>query len=93
MNDKHEFQRLIESTNDHKPVTYSGRGMNGNECVAVCTDYSALEFFADVLDAWGRSVENPQIGADVIANMMREARTDRLGRQIVIYFPGVPFVE
>lgn len=77
------------------PFPYSGRGMFGKKCVAVesksfkdfCTDFMdlALDQATDLLDG-----ENSM--RDVV-QLIRDAQTDNLGKNIVVYWPDETWTE
>jgi hypothetical protein len=74
-----ETDRLLEILRLHSPQPYSGRGMYGRACWAIVTDLSEREAFADL-------AEECEDAAEVSA-LLRGARTDDMGRGIVIYWP------
>jgi hypothetical protein len=83
---------LLEDAN-HKPRSYSGRGMFGKECVSVSLDRhtDVSEFFADVLEVLCDSKEYETIYEFI--RLMRETRTDGMGLGIVVYWPGIEWTE
>lgn len=76
------IKEIIEA-NGYVTRSYSGRGMCGKECLAVSIDTSELEFFSDLLD------DTPARDVETIAEAMRNACTDSLGRGTILYFPNI----
>lgn len=65
---------------DSVTTSYSGRGMFGEECVGVVADNMSEVFlfmaaFGSIGDDW-----------DLLAT---KARTDDMGKGVIVYFPGV----
>jgi hypothetical protein len=68
------------------PRSYSGRGMYGEQCVSVdVSNLGALIAFGAEL-GWQSKFTNAEI--DEIA---RGVRSDSMGRDIVVYWPGLPW--
>lgn len=75
---------------------YSGRGMDGERCLGVILESMAslgelaAELTATYLDAQqvNCGVVEPYEDSEEIRRMIRRARTDSLGRSIIVYFPG-----
>lgn len=67
---------------------YRGRG-DDDECVAIRVDSDTTEFrvIADLVDACQGDIER----TDILSHALRVARTDQLGKGMVIYFP--PYKE
>lgn len=68
---------------------YSGRGMYGRKCLGIVTD-----------DEWGTALEvakwlfeNYEKDAEDILEELSDSRVDSLGRNIIIYFPGIEIDE
>jgi hypothetical protein len=83
---KDEIQRAIEDA-DFETRSYSGRGMYGKSCLAVSAD-DPVEVVAKAMAAV--AADN---GVDLwdLAEKISNARTDSMGRGIVIYWPGIPY--
>lgn len=89
----HALQRLLENMDDDELSiqSYSGRGMNGMECLGVVVP-SITVFFHKVLIA----VLDPDFDNDdseditgAIANM----KEDSMGRNDIVYFPNIKYQE
>lgn len=100
MEKRERAQKLIEFINEteHEAESYSGRGMNGVECLSVNpqTSDSVQEFFGDLLNAaldLADDFNDALRNGKQVAHAMQTARTDNLSTGIVIYWPTLPFVE
>lgn len=77
-----------------RPDGYSGRGMYGKTCASITFDQlvEAFQFFAR-LGEYTAGVpmedEDPTLSMQELAG---SARTDSMGRGLVVYFPGWTFV-
>lgn len=82
------FQQILEAAG-YVTRSYSGRGMDGKECLSVTLAGDGMmgRFFADVLEVIDAEEMDPA------AHAFRRMRTDSLGKGTVVYFPGVPFEE
>ncbi len=86
---------------DFRPSSYSGRGMFGKQCVGASGDGSALEIMAALVEALPANL--PEVAedgeqavddfADLLAELMSDARTDSMGRGTVIYWPQIAWPE
>ena len=82
------FQQILEAAG-YKCEPYIGRGMFGRECLSIplfitSGPTNAIgRLFADVLEEVDAE-EN-----DLAADAFRKMREDSLGRDIVVYFPGI----
>lgn len=70
-------------------TTYSGRGMYGEECVAVTGDAGAFAAFVATLAQAGADLEADDPINELLYAVVNEVRTDALGMDYVFYFPGV----
>lgn len=61
---------------------YSGRSMNGRECIGISTD-SVNDVIADLIDATCGDLAL----VETLANAIRGMRTDSMGRGTIMYFP------
>lgn len=90
--EKHIIQKLLEKSADNKLTTYSGRGMFGQECLAVVTEQSMQYVCADLIKAAGKTL-SPQ-EQDELVEALRSMRQDQLRRDsCVFYFPGIKYVN
>ena len=80
---------LLEAIGE-SPRSYSGRGMHGKACVAVVPERrTECAIGLDLmLEA---SVGNFDL--DEVANTFRGARTDAMGRGVVVYWPSLAWPE
>lgn len=93
-NSKHPLQQVFELM-EAEPRAYSGRAMYGQRCLAIVTDINVGEVFGRVLETMTEQKiihEDPH-QCNVIAEAFRGMRTDSMGRDIVIYFPDIQFVD
>lgn len=68
--------------NTPAPRSYSGRGMEGDECAAVVVgDEAEFALFFVALPTI--------IGEDQAQYVAKHTRTDGMGRGIVVYWPGI----
>lgn len=67
---------------------YSGRGMYGKKCVGV-TCGSAMKLAAAVMEECAGLVGDEDFDMSEIADDFRRASTDSMGRDMIVYFPGV----
>jgi hypothetical protein len=96
--------QYIADTAGYDTRSYSGRGMYGEECLAVTLEVgqTPFRFFADMLDQVASLVSSGMNGEetdhllDAISSLeacLRSAQTDSMGRGTVVYFPGTKYVE
>jgi hypothetical protein len=71
-----ELNQILKEA-DLKPRGYSGRGMNGMECVAVSAD-TLLDGLAAIVEASG--------DVETAAHLVREASFETLGRKTIIFW-------
>lgn len=87
---KHIIQLITERSHEDGPDhvrSYSGRAMYGKECLGIeCGSVSA--FMVEILENADNMDEVREI-ADALRNM----RSDNMGLGMIVYFPGIPFVE
>lgn len=80
-----EFADLLEGYADEVRRDYSGRGMFGAACVGfVCGQGEAHGIIADCIAA-----EEDAERREELAYIFGKARTDSMGRDIIVYFPGM----
>lgn len=72
----------------YETSAYSGRGMGGEECLAVDLPGPAATLWASL---YGRTASLSDGDDGIVAKAIRNSREDSMGRGIVVYFPGVPF--
>lgn len=83
------LQKLLEET-DYNPRSYSGRGMYGEECLAVVTD-DLGELLANVMDYAIDVLDDKDM--HTLAESFRCMISDSMGMGTVYYFPDLKFVE
>ena len=88
MTDK-QLQDIIEAAG-YETRSYSGRGMDGKECLAFTVD-GRVEEFAVAADLMNVALDAGEdfIKFEPVLAAMRGIRTDRLGRGTVFYFPSM----
>lgn len=72
---------------------YSGRGMRGEECVAVRLESGGSGALADIVRSLGALDLPGAETADLAAEIVKRVRTDRLGLGSVLYWPSVAWEE
>lgn len=81
-----------------RPDGYSGRGMYGNTCAAVTFDDDSESFlFFARLGSFAASSDDATMdpshpASKAMYELVHAARTDSMGRDIIVYFPGWTFV-
>jgi hypothetical protein len=86
---------LMDANLEYRP--YSGRGMYGEECLAVTLEHgeTAESLWADVLECilenWNGEDAIKRVA--VMTAAMRNTRSDSMGMGSIIYWPGNPFVK
>ena len=93
--EKHPLQTVLEIL-EFDCFNYSGRGMYGRSCLAIKTEDSLGEFFAQFLGACVSCGEDSAIDEEALAQMQeafQEMRQDNLGSKLLIYFPKVQFLS
>lgn len=85
--EKHSLQEALEELGgDYEVRGYSGRGMHGNECLAITTDRSIGD-----LDIFQLGVEVGLMYAD--AQYCGKMKQDSMGLGTVYYWPSVPYFD
>lgn len=80
-----KFQELIEEAG-YEVRSYSGRGMRGQECLAVYLDnVTRVELAVDVLV--GHIESGDTTPTDELAEALKGMCTDQLGLGEIVYFP------
>ncbi len=83
-----QLKDIIEMTS-YETRSYSGRGMDGKECLAFTAD-AGTSSFAVAADLMAAALYAGEDFIESVLAAMRGIRTDSLGRGTVFYFPGVP---
>jgi len=95
---KHALQELLETVRRAGDVdihvrSYSGRGMYGKECLGVTVRSGDLgELFASVLDVMHHEDSSCDT-IDQICKAWRRMSQDNMGRDMIYYFPSIPYVK
>jgi hypothetical protein len=81
------FLNAIEEAG-YSPRTYSGRAMYGKQCVGVPLErwQSDIDFVLDVIEAM-HGVEG------LSSRVMRDSRSDSMGRGSILYWPTMRWPE
>jgi hypothetical protein len=90
-NGKHKVQELAEGA-ELDVRSYSGRGMYGRECLAI-EGSSAMDIMASLLERISEEGEDAAEAASDLSEALRRSSQDSMGRDMVLYFPGIPFVS
>lgn len=79
------MEEIAAELGGHVNPHYSGRGMYGETCPAIIIPSEASSLM--LLGAYLADL----VGMDDGGDMIRRARTDSMGLDTVVYFPGVVF--
>lgn len=92
---KHPLQELFYYAG-YDPRAYSGRAMYGRDCLAVTVTGSNYlgHLIACVIgvmfdSTWGHTYAD----IEAVKSAFKKMRTDNLGNDMIVYFPGVQFVS
>ena len=94
MTTKSLIQTICE-TADIEFRSYSGRGMFGRQCLGI-TAKDALTVAVDLFDGLRYApLDEADLDAahEDLAQALREARTDSMGMDVIVYFPDIAVVE
>lgn len=69
----------------YEPRSYSGRGMYGEECLGVSA-YDVESLFQDLLD---HATDAESLAYLRTEKIFGKARSDSLGRGIIVYWPSI----
>lgn len=73
---------------------YSGRGMLGQQCVAVTgSSQDCRELMAEVIKQAHAQVDDDQLVFDEVVDALMDYRQDSMGLDVVIYWPHIQPVE
>ena len=82
------------------PQAYSGRGMYGQQCVAVTETEDGQDLGIAELVEIGWKIRQAAVdtledewAVDSVVRFIETVRTDSLGRGMVIYFPNAAWIE
>lgn len=102
---KHPLQTAIETFND-STRSYSGRAMYGKDCLGVVIPQDGLgELVANIVDhvinlaSEARDANDDEADDEfldcvsALPDALRKLRTDNMGYDTIVYFPGVPFSD
>jgi|WetSurMetagenome_2_1015567.scaffolds.fasta_scaffold130486_2 hypothetical protein len=97
------FQEILQDVcfnNGGSVDNYSGRGMFGKGCLSISVRYgSEFDVISHIIDYVSENINTicQQLGyttQDIwtaVANMIRDTRTDSLGKGIVVYWPDLSY--
>ena len=77
--DTSKFKSHLEDCG-YETREYSGRGMYGEQCLAVVTDDSAFVFCANVMN------EDEEETRNELANILHATKEDSMGRSSIIFY-------
>lgn len=91
------FEKINEAAGqNYETRVYSGRFMDGEECLGVICDNVAdalVNIVFDVVDACGTCCQDwTDENIRVAREFMTDVRMDNMGLEYVIYFPDVPYI-
>ena len=89
MTEKHALQALLDDAGC-ETREYSGRGMYGRSCLGVDVP-SFASFLALYTRALQEGAPKNEEWWDDITVAMSDARTDSMGMNIIVYFPGTHY--
>jgi hypothetical protein len=84
----HILQEILESVEGQDIRSYSGRGMNGRECLGVVVP-DINSFLKVVLVATLDEDFDKSLGQDII-DAIDNMKEDSMGRDTIVYFPDIP---
>lgn len=89
-----EFKELCDILFDagQEIRNYSGRGMNGAECLGITTDDNPLDVVLEIISS---AVDN-ELSRSVIKELcgqLQGAKTDSMGRGTIIYWPRIEWED
>lgn len=96
-----EFKELIEliESAGYSARSYSGRGMNGKQCLGIDTEHTdtmgvALDLIKEALGRVNttRAYESIDEIQD-LCELLKSARSDSMGRGYIIYFPAIKWED
>lgn len=79
---------FIEALEELNPFAYGGRGMGNRRCVAV-TVAGIFRGLANVV----RGLDEFDIETADIADLIEGTRSDAMGRDVVLYWPDMPWPD
>lgn len=85
----HPVYRLLKQAG-LKSEAYSGRGMYGQECLAVIVDFFRECIAAITKVLLSESLKLSEDDADKVVECMESFSNDNMGFGVVIYFPWIP---
>ena len=85
MNISEKIKEFCEDTGNRFYENYSGRGMFGRTCVGVVTEDNVISL---ILDLFVYMVEN-EMDLYESKELLQCAKTDNLGYDTIVYFPGI----
>ena len=97
--EKHIIQTLLESTIEDagpdSPISlrsYSGRCMYGADCLGVTAE-DVTVVYKELISALLNGAKLDRFQKTEIMDALEGVRTDNMGRDQIVYFPGIEFVD
>lgn len=88
-----DIKELFESAG-YEPMSYSGRGMFGRRCLAVRVSEHVFNVLLDVISEFACEADDLNYQTlDHLLTDLRGAKTDSLGFDTVLYWPGIDWED
>lgn len=91
------LQKLLEACN-YETMSYSGRGMYGEKCLAIDFDgNNVMKVAVDCFEAFMQFGENAEeefgLTQEELCKAFRRVSYDQLGMGMVVYFPSIDYED
>ncbi len=90
-----ELCELIEAA-EYSYRSYSGRGMNGKQCLGIDTGKLPVQVALDIVNEYLHNC-NGNTGsidkAQDLCQLLRDCNSDSMGKGYIVYFPGIKWEE
>lgn len=84
-------RNFLTALMQHDSFSYSGRGMYGQRCVAVTVTGSIPSTVAHIIESYVEDFGDSELS--YIVGFFETSETDSLGRNLVLYFPTIEYIE
>ena len=84
---------VLEQWFDDVRYDYSGRGMFGNECIAIVTDEGCFSIATSLQEISDEYEDDDEVSEMIESMLGREPRQDSMGLSTVYYWPAVEVAE